>query len=127
MTPEFSEYQPQPEIPADFPRVTEQGAVGGAVTKFIARNIDGKYVVGDTHSEHRERYVACCSLVSDLIAYCKKKQAQDAVWTPSALHKRVTEGLKNSPELGLTSAEFRWVMHELCTAMDWQISQGDRA
>ncbi|ANY61061.1 hypothetical protein MA05_01835 [Comamonas aquatica] len=105
--------------------MTEQGAVGGAVTKFIARNIDGKYLVGDTHSEHRERYVACCSLVSDLMAYCKKKQAQDAAWTPSALHKRVTEGLKNSPELELTPAEFQWVMRELSTAMDWQISEGD--
>ena len=82
-------------------------------------------VLSDTHSEHRERYVACCSLVSDLMAYCKKKQAQDAAWTPSALHKRVTEGLKNSPELELTPAEFQWVMRELSTAMDWQISEGD--
>lgn len=127
MTPEFSEYQPQPLIPADFPRVTEQGAVGGAVTKFIARKIDGKYVVGDTHSEHRERYVACCSLVSDLIAYCRKKQAQDSSWTAEALHHRVTEGLKNSPELELTPAEFQWVMRELSNQMDWQISPGDMA
>lgn len=125
MTPEFSEYQPQPEIPQDFPRVTERGAVGGAVSKFIARNIAGKYVVGDTHSEHRERYVACCSLVSDLIAYCQKKQAQDPFLTAAALHTRVTEGLKNSTELKLTPAELLWVMRELSTAIGWQISPGD--
>lgn len=125
MTPEFSEYQPQPETPQDFPRVTERGAVGGAVTKFVAREIGGTYLVGDTHSEHRERYVACCSLVSDLIAYCRKKQAQDPSWTAAALHNRVTEGLKKSPELELTPAELLWVMRELSTAMGWQISPGD--
>lgn len=125
MTPEFSEYKPQPETPQDFPRVTERGSVGGAVTKFVAREIGGTYLVGDTHSEHRERYLACCSLISDLIVYCRKKQAQDSSWTAEALHHRVTDGLKNSPELGLTSAEFRWVMYELSTAMDWQISPGD--
>lgn len=126
MTREFSEYQPQADIPQNFPRVTERGAVGGAVTKFIARTIDRKYVVGDTHSEHRERYVACCSLVSDLIAYCRKKQAQDAAWTPSAMHKRVTEGLLNSPQLVLTPGEFDWVLRELSTCMKWEFSkEGD--
>lgn len=83
-----------------------QAALGGAVAKFSAREIDGKYVVGNTDAEHRERYLACCSLVSDLIAYCKRKRQLDASWTPSALHNRVTEGLKNSPQLELTTGDF---------------------
>jgi len=117
MLPEFSEYQPQELIPKDFPKRTETAALGGAVAKFSAREI-----VGNTDAEHRERYLACCSLVSDLIAYCKRKRQLDASWTPSALHNRVTEGLKNSPQLGLTKGEFDWVLSELSLVMNWSVS-----
>lgn len=124
MTPEFSEYHPQASIPEDFPRTTERGAAGGATTKYLARRIDGKYVVGDTPAEHRERYIACCSLVSDLIAYCQKKQKQDAAWTSQAMHQQVTEGLKGSPHLQLTRPELDWILRELSMHMHWQISEG---
>ena len=126
MTPEFSEYPPKATIPEGFPRSAERGAAGGAATKFLARHIDEKYIVGDTPAEHRERYIACCSLVSDLIAYCQKKKMQDAAWTPHALHKRVTEGLKNSPQLELTSNELDWVLRELSIHLHWQISGEDQ-
>lgn len=122
MSPEFSEYQPQELIPKDFSKITEIAALGGAVAKFSAREIDGKYVVGNTDAEHRERYLACCSLVSDLIAYCKRKRQLDASWTPSALHNRVTEGLKNSPQLELTTGEFDLVVSELSLFMQLDFS-----
>lgn len=125
MTPEFSEYQPQATIPKDFPRSAERGAAGGAAIKFLSRCIDGKYIVGDTSAEHRERYIACCSLVSDLIAYCQTKQKQDAVWTPQALYNRVSEGLKDSPQLELAPKEFNWVLRELSIHMHWQSSEGE--
>lgn len=54
MSPEFSEYQPQELIPKDFSKITEIAALGGAVAKFSAREIDGKYVVGNTDAEHRD-------------------------------------------------------------------------
>lgn len=123
MTPEFSKYQPLTSTPVEFPRTTEHGAVSGAATKFLARYVDGRYLVGDTQDETRERYVACCSLVSDLIAYCQKKQTQDA----AALHKRVTEGLKNSPHLELTSNELDWVLRELSIHLHWQFSGEDQS
>ena len=124
MTSEFNEYQPQATIPENFPRNVEYGAVSGANIKCLARCIAGKYVVGDTPAEHQERYLACCSLVSDLIAYCRKKQMQDATWTAQALHQRVTEGLKDSPQLELTRQELDWVLRELSIHMHWQISGG---
>lgn len=68
------------------------------------------------------RYLACCSLVSDLIAYCKRKRQLDASWTPSALHNRVTEGLKNSPQLELTTGEFDLVVSELSLFMQLDFS-----
>ena len=119
MTTEFSQYQPLASTPAEFPRTTERGAVGGAATKFNARYVDGRYLVGDTPDETRERYIACCSLVSDLIAYCHRKQKQ-ASWTGDALLEKVEDGLKHSPQLELTQAERQWVMHELAIRMRWK-------
>ena len=119
MTPEFSEVQPAPQTPADFPRRIETGAIAGAAHKYIARDIDGKFLVGDTQEEAYERYVSCCSLVSDLIAYCYRKQKQ-ASWTGDALFEKVERGLKDSPQLELTQAELQWVMHELAIHMRWK-------
>ena len=125
MTREFSEYQPQATIPKDFPRSAERGASGGAATKFLARYMDGKYVVGDTPAEHQERYLACCSLVSDLIAYSRRKQKQDVTWTAQSLRQRVIEGLKQSPQLELTGQELAWVLRELSTCMGWKTPEGE--
>lgn len=113
MAIEFSRYQPQAATPTDFPKVTERSSLGGAVTKFSARQIEGRYIVGNTAEETRERYVACCSLLSDLIIYCDKKRAQDSAWSTDALLERVENGLKGSPQLELTHSELKWVLREL--------------
>lgn len=51
-------------IPADFPRDWFLGAVPGTQMKFLARDIGGRYVVGPTNDELRERYELCRRLVA---------------------------------------------------------------
>lgn len=118
-TSEFSEYQPKTPTPGDFPKRNELAALNGNVQKFSARLINGRYTVGATAEEHRERYLDCCSLVADLITYCHRKQAADVKWTPEALHERIKQGLENTQELDLTVAELQWVLVELWLAMQW--------
>lgn len=118
-TPEFSEYQPKTSTPADFPRRSECAALSGAVTKFSARVLDGKYFVGASEEEHRERYLDCCSLLSDLIYYSRRKQKTDVLWTAEALQQRVKLGLESSPELELTQSELWWILQQLSTHMQW--------
>lgn len=125
MNTEFSEYQPLDSMPLDFPRATERGAVGGAATKFIAREIEGKFLVGDTQEETCERYLACCSLVSDLISYCKRKQRQDVSLSEGFLQRRVIEGLQATPQLELTAGEHQWVMSQLIRCMGWRNAKDD--
>ncbi len=120
MNTEFSEYQPVDSTPLDFPRATERGVVAGAAQKYIARQIDGKFIVGDTEEEAYERYLACCSLVSDLISYCKRKQRQDASLSEAFLQQRVIAGLRATPQLELTAGEHQWVMSQLIRCMGWR-------
>ncbi len=44
------------DVPADFPRDYFLGGVSGFQTKLLAREIDGRFVVGPTLDEVRERW-----------------------------------------------------------------------
>lgn len=118
-TSKFSKYQPKTPTPGDFPKRNELAALNGNIQKFSARLINGRYVVGVTAEEHRERYLDCCALVADLIVYCHRKQAADVKWTAEALQQRIYQGLENTKELDLTGPELQWVLIELGLAMQW--------
>lgn len=51
------------DVPADFPNDYFLGAVPGSQLKFLAREIDGRYVVGPTEAELKERHSLCLRLV----------------------------------------------------------------
>lgn len=51
------------DVRADFPNGYFLGAVPGSQPKFLAREIDGRYVVGPTEAELKERHSLCLRLV----------------------------------------------------------------
>lgn len=61
-------------VPPDFLSETTLSAVPSAQSKFLARLIDGKYVLGSTEAEVHERYLMCQDLAEQLIAYCQHRR-----------------------------------------------------
>lgn len=108
------------EIPADFPR-EESGALPGGATKYIAKQVGGRYVVGLTEEELCQRYEGCRELLRDLVAYCERKQRELPTLSASELYSRVEQGLLANTDVGTTSAENKWVLRKLCLSQGWAI------
>ena len=99
-------------IPEDFPRDPFPAALSGSQLKFAARLIDGRYVVGLTEQERRERYEVCLDLVEQMKAYTDKKHLQ----LPDLSMEQLLDQIDRSIRLkdwGLSSVEFDWIMKEL--------------
>ena len=99
-------------IPDDFPRDPFPAAVPGAQPKFVARKIDGRYVVGLTAEEQRERYVACLDLVEQLTVYTEKKHRQRPELTIGELLDVFDRDIRLK-DWGLGDVELDWVMKQL--------------
>ncbi|MES2584185.1 MAG: hypothetical protein V4627_15790 [Pseudomonadota bacterium] len=102
----------QEPIPEDFPRDPFPAAVPGAQPKFVARKIDGRYVVGLTEQERRERYEACLDLVEWLTGYTEKKYRQFSGVPIEALLDKFDRDIRLK-DWGLSSVEFDWIMAQL--------------
>ena len=108
-------------IPESFPRGDETGWVPGAVEKYVAAYDGSRFTVGLTGEQLHARYLECCDLLDDLIAYCERKQVELPELDDAALYRRVDKGLRNSPEIGITAAEQHWVMGVLTEVMRWKL------
>ena len=100
-------------VPDDFPIEPVLGAVSGVQPKLLAREIKGKYVVGRTAEEHRERYLACEDLAQQLAAYCMRKATENPEWSRAYNLERTAKGLRQKAEAGVWdvgTAEQVWVM-----------------
>jgi hypothetical protein len=99
-------------VPSDFPRDPFPAALSGSQPKFSARLIDGRYVVGLTQEERKERYLACIDLVDQLTAYVNRKKAQKPDLPMSAILDNVAGRIAHQGwELG--SVELDWIMKQL--------------
>jgi len=99
-------------VPSDFPRDPFPAALSGSQPKFSARLIVGRYVVGLTQEERKERYLACMDLVDQLTAYVNRKHAQKTDPTMSAVLDNVAGRIAHQgSELG--SVELNWIMKQL--------------
>ncbi|WP_284454521.1 hypothetical protein [Cupriavidus campinensis] len=63
------------DVPADFPRITIPAVVTGAQPKIGVREIDGRYVVGQTEEERYERWDICEDLAQQLLPVAQKDEA----------------------------------------------------
>lgn len=60
-------------VPVDFPHNSSTAAITGTQTKFSARLIDGKYVVGLKPRERYERCLNCIDILEQLVTYVRRK------------------------------------------------------
>lgn len=108
-------------IPDDFPRSMQEGAVPGAVPKYVARKSRDKFVVGLTEAEWQERYKACCTLAHEMTSYCEGKLHDNPSWSNQFLIDRT--GLKiASEDWGYTDDEITWVLKRISAALklEWE-------
>jgi hypothetical protein len=99
-------------VPDDYPRDPYPAALGGAQPKFSARLIDGRYVVGLTGEERRERYLYCSNWVETLVAYVPNKRLQRPDMSLEDVLQYVHAGIRR--ERGdLGELELDWIMAKL--------------
>lgn len=96
-------------VPEGFPRDPWPAALPGAQTKFSARLINGRYVVGLTDEELVERYQMCEDLVQQLVAYCKRKLTTSPSDSQEAFLTRLEEGVR-AQDLDVSPVEITWMM-----------------
>lgn len=110
-------------VPTDFPRGTQAGTLPGAAPKFLARFIDGRYVVGPTQEEVAVRHRGCVDLVAQLQAAVLQFVAQNPAWTKDQLRDRLQRGIKHEQHRwDLSPEEAVWVMVELARREGWDLS-----
>ncbi len=97
------------DVPVDFPRGFTAPTVPGAQAKFMARKIDGRYVVGPTASELHERWVYCEDLAQQLAERTRRKRAAGLVSNLDVFH-RETEHRVRGQGWGLSNDEVIWLM-----------------
>lgn len=97
------------DVPADFPQDPWPAAVAGAKPKSPARLIDGKFVLGLTDEKRLVNYELCSDLVMQLLAYCKRKKAEQPHEAGCEVLGRVETNVRNKG-WNVWSIEISWVM-----------------
>lgn len=100
-------------VPEDFPRGGTAAAIPGAQLKFIARKIDGRYVVGQTEGELRERWEYCEDLAQQLAARTLRKQRAGLI-TDFDFFCKETEQRVRGQGWDLSDDEVIWLMKRMC-------------
>nr|CBA32550.1 hypothetical protein Csp_D32710 [Curvibacter putative symbiont of Hydra magnipapillata] len=99
-------------VPGDFPTDVYPSALAGSQTKFSARVIDGKYVVGLTPAERSQHYLQCLDLLNQLTEYTQRKLDQK----PEAPRAEILDDIvKRIPLQGwaLSTPELEWIAKQL--------------
>lgn len=102
-------------IPPDFPSTPHLASLAGAQPKLAVRLVNGQYVVGLTPEELQARFDLCEDLVGQLVAYCRRKQAEHPGWSQEELLSKVADALRAKAAAGeegwdLSEAERSWVL-----------------
>jgi len=64
------------DVPEDFPRITIPAVVTGVQPKIGVREIDGRYIAGQTEEERYERWDICEDLAQQLLPVARKDEAE---------------------------------------------------
>lgn len=103
-------------VPGSFPKGDVPFALPGSQPKLSARLIDGKYVVGMTPGEIRERYEVCLDLVGQLITYGMRKRIELPELSLEDLVERIGKGVVNKG-WGFSPTEVAWMKAEVLQAL----------
>lgn len=97
------------DVPVDFPRGCTAPTVPGTQPKFMARKIDGRYVVGLTESELHERWVYCEDLAQQLAERTRRKKVAGLVSDLDVFYQE-TEHRVRGQGWNLSNDEVIWLM-----------------
>lgn len=104
-------------VPDDFPRRMMLFGLGGAATKFSARETqDGKFSALVTDEEHQEAYENALDLATQLVGYAQRKELENPDWTRQFNLQRIRDGIKEkvrSHAWDFTPDEQEWIMKRL--------------
>jgi len=100
------------KVPEDFPRFTPAATIPGAQLKFIARKIDGRFVVGLTEEELYERWEYCEDLAQQLAARTQRKKAAGLISDFEVFYKE-TEQRVRGQGWDVTNDEVIWLMNRM--------------
>jgi hypothetical protein len=98
-----------PGVPDDFPRGFTAATVPGSQLKFLARKIDGRYVVGLTEGELHGRWAYCEDLALQLTDRTLRKQAAGLIPDLDAFY-RETEHRVRGQGWDPSNDEVLWLM-----------------
>ncbi|MDM0024631.1 hypothetical protein [Variovorax saccharolyticus] len=111
------------QIPSDFPRSLELGAVAGYQSKLAVKMVEGRFVEGLTDEEHKERFLACQDLVEQLESYCRRKLRENAALDVPTLLPLVRRGVVNK-DWDLSVSELDWIMNRLSDRLNRMAAPG---
>lgn len=77
------------DVPVDFPRIAIPAVVTGVQPKIGVREIDGRYVAGQTEEERYERWDVCEDLARQLLRVALKDEAEHPGQSRETTLKRV--------------------------------------
>ncbi|WP_115665645.1 hypothetical protein [Cupriavidus taiwanensis] len=103
------------DVPEDFPRVVIPAVVTGAQPKICVREIDGRYVAGQTEEERYERWDICEDLAQQLLSVAQK----DATGHPEHSTEETLRRVRISVERKgwVSEAELDWLIGRLGTLL----------
>lgn len=96
-------------VPEDFPRGFTAASIPGTQPKFLARKIDGRFLVGLTKDELYERWLFCEDLARQLTARTQRKKAAGLISDLENFYKE-TERRVRGQGWGLNEDEVQWLM-----------------
>ncbi|KGV23549.1 hypothetical protein X894_343 [Burkholderia pseudomallei MSHR4462] len=100
------------QVPDDFPREPDPGAVTGAQPKILVRKVDGRYQTAITDEEVQARYDACEDLAAQLCEYALRKVATSGL-APDVALSRAEKGLRakvNAGQWDFSQCEVDWLV-----------------
>jgi len=106
----------QTSVPADFPRGEQPGAVPGAQLKYLARQVDGKFIVGPTDEEVRGRYEACEDFARQFASYACQYLGECSGLSLDEILGRVQASITNKVRSGkwvLSTSEIDWILNHV--------------
>ncbi|GAB7545555.1 hypothetical protein [Cupriavidus sp. 8B] len=99
------------DVPADFPRIKIPAVVTGAQPKICVREIDGRYVAGQSEEERFERWDICEDLAQQLLPVAKKDEAKRPEHSREKTLRRVR--ISVSHEGWCSEEELDWLIGRL--------------
>src|SRR5471030_195143 len=107
-------------IPADFPRMSAPGAVGGFQPKVLLEKKGDKYHLHPSDESVAQRFDLCGDLVDHLVVYCKRKSTDHPEWSREFNVARAERGLREKVRSGqwdFSELELRWMFNRVTASV----------